>query len=233
MPYNSLRTKLIAVIHHHNDELSLENARMADAAGFDGVSLIHMQGLDELIDRPSVRIKSEFPELAVIANRLTTPPELVVPRDLALGLDGTWVDNPGVSSNGFTPVTDIYREAFDRARRINGNYQFFGSVAFKTQQPEPSDDHAATAAQKASALGWVATTSGPATGIAPDLQKLRTMRHRIPQGDMAVASGVTPENAADISLFVDWIFISTGISKDFHTFDPEKMRKVRAATIIR
>jgi hypothetical protein len=233
MPYNSLRTKLVAVIHHHNDELSLENARMADAAGFDGVALIHMQGLDELIDRPSVRIKNEFPELAVIANRLTTPHELVVPRDLALGLDGSWVDNPGVSSEGFAPVAETYKEAFNRARRINENYQFFGSVAFKTQQPEPSDDHAALAAQKASGLGWVATTSGPQTGIAPDLKKLRTMRHRIPYGDFAVASGVTPENAADISLFVDWIFVSTGISQDFHTFDLEKMRKVRAATIIR
>ncbi len=233
MPYNSLRTKLIAVIHHHDDELSLENARMADAAGFDGVSLIHMQGLDELIDRPAVRIKRAFPDLKVIANRLTTPPELIVPRDTALGLDGSWVDNPGVSSEGCAPVSAIFNGAVSWARRFHHNYLFFGSVAFKTQQPEPSDDHAATAAQKAAALGWVATTSGPATGVAPDVKKLRAMRHRIPNADLAVASGVTPENAADISLFVDWIFVSTGISKDFHTFDPEKMRKVRAATIIR
>ncbi|MNU37276.1 hypothetical protein D3C71_259290 [compost metagenome] len=232
MPYNSLRTKLIAVIHHHNDELSLDNARMADAAGFDGVSLIHMQGLDELIDRPAVRIKRAFPDLKVIANRLTTPPELIVPRDTALGLDGSWVDNPGVSSEGCTPVTEVFNEAFSRARRSYHNYLFFGSVAFKTQHPEPSDDHAALAASKAAGFGWVPTTSGPATGIAPDLQKLRTMRHRVPNVDLAVASGVTPENAADISLFVDWIFVSTGISKDFHTFDPDKMRKVRAATIV-
>lgn len=232
MPYNSLRTKLIAVIHHHNDELSLENARMADAAGFDGVSLIHMQGLDELIDRPAVRIKREFPELRVIANRLTTPPELVVSRDTALGLDGSWVDNPGVSSEGCAPVSEVFNEAFSTARRNHHNYLFFGSVAFKTQQPEPSNDHAALAASKAAGFGWIPTTSGPATGVAPDLQKLRTMRHRIPNVDFAVASGVTPENAADISLFVDWIFVSTGISKDFHTFDPDKMRKVRAATIV-
>ncbi len=206
---------------------------MAVAAGFDGVSLIHMEGLDELIDRPAVRIKTEFPELKVIANRLTTPPELVVPRDVALGLDGTWVDNPGLSSQGETSVTEIYKETFSRALRADNSYLFFGSVAFKTQHPEPTNDHAAIAAWKAEGLGWIPTTSGPATGIAPDLQKLRTMRHRIPNGDLAVASGVTPENAADISLFVDWIFVSTGISKDFHTFDIEKMRKVREATIIR
>jgi Predicted TIM-barrel enzyme len=232
MPFNKLATKLIAVIHHSDDALSIENARMADEAGFDGVCLIHMDGFDELIDRPAMQIKRDFPRLKVIANRLTTPPDLIVERDLALGLDGSWVDNPGVSSNGYSAVAERYRLAYQYARSVNMNYLFFGSVAFKTQRPEPSDEHAADAATKAAVLGWIATTSGPATGIAPDLQKLRTMRHRIPNSDFAVASGVTPENAADISLLVDWILVSTGISKDFHTFDLEKMKKLKAATLL-
>jgi hypothetical protein len=232
MPFNKLYTNLIAVIHHRDDETSLENARIADATGFNGVCLIHMQGYDELIDRPAVRIKNECPGLKVFANRLDTPPHLVVPRDLALGLDGSWVDNPGVSSKGLNPVAGIYRESVYKARQQNPDYLFFGSVAFKTQQPEPTDDAAAVAALKAAELGWIATTSGPATGIAPDIKKLRAMRHRIPDSDMAVASGVSPENIVEIAPLVDWILVSTGISHDFHTFDPVKMHKLREATVV-
>ncbi|NTF16989.1 hypothetical protein G6L37_00920 [Agrobacterium rubi] len=232
MPFNSLKTNLVAVIHHRDDETSLENAGKASTAGFEGVALIHMDGFDELIDRPAVRIKNQFPHLKVYANRLTTPPELVVPRDVALGLDGSWVDNPGVSSAGYEPVSDIYQSTFTTALRANRNFRFFGSVAFKTQKPEPDDEHAALAALKAHFNGWTVTTSGTATGIAPDLAKLRAMRHRIPTGDLAVASGVTPDNASDIALFVDWILVSTGISLDFHTFDLEKMQKLRAATLL-
>lgn len=233
LPFDSLKTNLIAVIHHRDDETSMENAGKASVAGFEGVALIHMQGFDELIDRPSVRIKERFPHLKVYANRLTTPPELVVPRDMALGLDGSWVDNPGVSSAGYEPVADIYQSTLSAAWRANKEFRFFGSVAFKTQRPEPDNEHAAMAALKAYHNGWTVTTSGTATGVAPDLAKLRAMRHGIPEGDLAVASGVTPENAADISLFVDWILVSTGISEDFHTFDLEKMHKLRAATHFR
>jgi len=233
LPFNSLKTNLIAVIHHRDDETSVENAGKASDAGFEGVALIHMQGFDELIDRPSVSIKNQFPHLKVYANRLTTPPELVVPRDMALGLDGSWVDNPGVSSAGYEPVADVYQGTLAAAWSRNRDFRFFGSVAFKTQRPEPDDEHAALAAWNAHQNGWTVTTSGTATGIAPDLAKLRAMRHRIPEGDLAVASGVTPENASDIALFVDWILVSTGISQDFHTFDLEKMRRLRVATQLR
>jgi Predicted TIM-barrel enzyme len=233
MPYNDLRTNLVAVIHHRDDELSLQNAAKAYEAGFEAVAMIHMEGLDELIDRPSLRIKKEFPRLKVFANRLTTPPHLVVPRDRALGLDGSWVDNPGVSSAGYEHPYEIYRDTVAQARWENPDFKFFGSVAFKTQKPEPDNDHAALAAWRAEGLGWVVTTSGPATGVAPDLGKLRAMRHRIPNAELAVASGVTPENARDISLFVDWILVSTGISADFHTFDLAKMRSLREAADLR
>lgn len=233
MPFNSLKTNLIAVIHHRDDETSLANAKKAHDAGFEGVALIHMDGIDELIDRAAVRIKRELPDLKVIANRLTTPPELVIQRDLALGLDGSWVDNPGVYSDTVEPVAQIYSDTFRAAKWRNEQYMFFGSVAFKTQRHEPDNDAAATAAWRAEGFGWIVTTSGPATGVAPDIAKLRAMRHRIPQGDLAVASGVTPENAADISLFVDWILVSTGISEDFYTFDLQKMQRLRKATLMR
>lgn len=232
MPYNSLYTNLVAVIHHRDDETSLENARIAQATGFDGVCLIHMDGYDELIDRPAVRIKNELSGLKVIANRLTTPPHLVVARDVALGLDGSWVDNPGVSSTKIHPVSGIYSDSFYKARAKNPDYLFFGSVAFKTQRPEPSDDAAAIAAVRAADLGWIVTTSGPATGIAPDISKLRTMRHRIPESDLAVASGISPENITQVAPLVDWILVSTGISRDFHTFNPVKMNQLREATLV-
>ena len=228
LPYDSMATKLIAVIHHRDDETTLLNARLAEEAGFEGVALIHMEGIDELIDRPAVAILETVPTLLVITNRLTTPPHLAIARDAAIGVDGSWADNPGIYHDRYDEQYWVYKLAVERARRCKPAFRFFSSVAFKTHALTETDQQGAESAWRAEAARWIPTTSGPSTGVAPDVGKLRAMRHRIDQGaHLAVASGVTPENAADISLFVDWIFVSTGISKDFHHFDAGKMKKLR------
>ena len=226
MPFNTMETKLIAVIHHHDDATTMRNAEMVAKAGYEGVALIHMDGRDELIDKPAAHLKSAFPHLKVIANRLDTPAELVVARDAALGLDGSWVDNPGVYSDAIDPVAHVYHAALLDIRKTRP-FHFFGSVAFKTQRVDPDP---AAAALSAAARGWIPTTSGTRTGSPPDIDKLRSMRLAIPHAEFAVASGVDPSNAELISLYVDWILVSTGISEDFHNFDPLKVRALREAT---
>lgn len=218
--------KLIAVIHYRDDATSLANADIAVAAGFEGVCLIHMNGQDELIEDAAVAIKKRHEGLLVITNRLAMHPVDMIKRDAALGLDGSWADNPGVSSKGITPLASEIEDAVFKAREIKPDFLFFGSVAFKTQLHDPDP---ATAAVKAKNLGWIATTSGPATGIAPDEDKLERMKTAIASFDLAVASGITPENAATLCEHVDWVLVSTGISATFYDFEPLKAAALRAA----
>lgn len=221
--------KLIAVIHHEDAAISTRNAEIARDAGYEGVALINMRGLDATIDRPAHTIKNAMPSMLVIANRLTTPAQYVVDRDVELGLDGSWVDNPGVYSHRrFEEQTYRYAEGVDRARKVNPDFLFFASVAFKTQDVDPNPQEAASIA---AGLKWIPTTSGTATGIAPQIEKLRDMKNALlPKQELAVASGVSPENGSRIALYVDWIFVATGISKSFLEFDEEKARLLREAT---
>ena len=218
--------KLIAVIHYLDDETSMRNAEIVEAAGYDGVCLIHMRGLDDLIETSAIAIKARFPHLVVISNRLANDPVDMILRDAELGLDGSWCDNPGVSSKGVTPLASRIEDALLELRRTKPDFLFFGSVAFKTQEHDPDP---ATAAVKAKNLGWIATTSGTATGIAPDEEKLERMKTAIASFDLAVASGITPDNAQILCPHVDWVLVSTGISASFYEFDAEKAGALRVA----
>ena len=47
---------------------------------------------------------------------------------------------------------------------------------------------------------------------------------------LAIASGITPENVLEYVAYVDYFLVATGISRDFHHLDPEKMAAL--ATIL-
>lgn len=220
-------TKLIAVIHYRDDATALRNAALVAAVGYEGVCLIHMEGRDDLIEDVAVEIKNTHPGLVVITNRLSMHPVDMIRRDHALGLDGSWADNPGVSSRGITALASEIEDTLMDIRKSKPDFLFFGSVAFKTQAHDPDP---ATAAVKAKNLGWIATTSGPATGVAPDEDKLERMKTAIASFDLAVASGITPDNAPVLCEHVDWVLVSTGISSNFHEFDPVLTAALRAAT---
>jgi len=216
-------SKVIAVIHHISNEVTLQNAAIARAAGAAGVALIQMQARDVELDEPARVLRALYPAstgFTIGCNRLATLPEDAIREDFALGLDFAWVDNPGVSSLG---VTGEARRLTNTLAKLPGPFLFFGSVAFKTQRPEPLP---AVAAIYAANLGWVVTTSGVATGVAPDCEKLRAMKEAIGCRPLAVASGVTPANVDSIAPFVDFILVATGVSEDFHHLSPSLLRSV-------
>ena len=72
----------------------------------------------------------------------------------------------------------------------------------------------------------VVTTSGRATGEAASIQKIAQMRAECSNVAMALASGVTPTNAASYLPFVDCFMVATGVSPpgDFYNFDPLQLR---------
>lgn len=219
--------RIMAVIHHRDDATSHANAALAAAKGCHGVFFIHMQARDALIDAPAVAAKRAFPELIVGTNRLSTHPCAALRRDVELGLDATWCDNPGVYSHSVEPLALTIADELDRIRRTNPDHLYFGSVAFKTQSEDPDPPAAAVAAAD---LGWIATTSGVATGSAPDPEKLRSMKAALGDRPLAVASGVDPDNVTVLGPHLDWVLVATGVSKDFYSFDPDRLgRLVRRA----
>lgn len=112
------------------------------------------------------------------------------------------------------------------AARVTSGWEgmYFGGVAFKKQRPVADAD-----LDRAAQLGadWldVVTTSGLATGQAPDLAKIARFRAAIGDRPLALASGITPDNASQFASDVDCFLVATGINHpgDFYNIDPARL----------
>jgi len=71
----------------------------------------------------------------------------------------------------------------------------------------------------------VVTTSGVATGQAADMTKITDFRRGLGQSPLAIASGITPDNAAAYAANVDCFLVATGINRtgDFYNIDPARL----------
>ena len=74
----------------------------------------------------------------------------------------------------------------------------------------------------------VVTTSGVATGSAADLSKIETFRKSCGERAIALASGISPENAASYLGLVDCFMVATGINieGDFYNIAPKRLEKL-------
>lgn len=200
-------------------ELAYANAEMAFRNGCMGVFVISMDGRDDQVTPVAREIKRRHPKGLVGVNFLRTAADLAVRHSISNGLDATWSDAPGVSS---AVVTDK-AQGVAAILRQHPEHLFFGSVAFKYQPEEPDPPAAALAANR---LGMIATTSGTATGSPPEASKLFAMRRALGLAPLAVASGITPDNAYELGRFLTHVLVATGISKNFHEFDENELRKL-------
>jgi predicted TIM-barrel enzyme len=77
----------------------------------------------------------------------------------------------------------------------------------------------------------VVTTSGPATGMEADDRKIGTFRNATGDAPLALASGVTPENAGRYAE-ADAFLVATGINHDgnFYDIDPARLRRLLSVT---
>lgn len=108
---------------------------------------------------------------------------------------------------------------------------YFGGVAFKTQRGH-SLDEAAAAANIARDYMDVVTTSGPATGTPPNLDKVKVMRDALGTYPLALASGLDLHNLDGFLPHVDAFLVATGLSRNFFNLDRDLVarfvEKVRA-----
>lgn len=209
------------VIHYLSSELALEQVAVARDCGADGVFLISHYGNDEDLVAVAARAKQVHPGLKVGINLLSQDAARACEWAEGLKLDMVWADDMGVDSRGGNAMA----EALSRFAKVNPSIQLFASVAFKYRPPEPDP---AQAASQALRLGFIPTTSGPATGIAPDVRKISDMSVAT-GGQLAIASGMTPENVSFYAPFLSHILVSTGIGLDEHRIDPQRLRALIAS----
>ena len=212
----SAMPQIYPVIHHLDKATTLAQARLAQDAGADGVFLISHNGKDsELLEIIHV-IQKAHPGLRVGINLLQSTPIAAVSIAAIYGAEMAWIDTAGVSGASPTArqLAAHVQEMPDAARP-----EVFVGVAFKYQPLEPNPSAAAC---NALALGFIPTTSGPATGMAPEVEKIQRMS-KATGGRLAVASGMDLKNVHLFAPHLSHILVATGVSLDEHHFDFERL----------
>lgn len=205
---------VLPVIHVEYEYQVLENAETAFDAGCDGVFLIaHGTMSHKMLLRISKKTEEKFPGRWVGVNCLDLEAVEVfreVPKDTA----GIWVDNARIDER---EAKQIQAESVRKMRKKSGcKALYFGGVAFKYQR---SVEDAGKAARIAAKFMDVVTTSGPGTGHAAPVDKIRTMKEALGDSPLAIASGITPENVGDYLPWTDCFLVATGISKNVKWLD--------------
>lgn len=203
------------VIHYLNRDLALEEVWVARSCGADGVFLISHQGDDYELIEVAAEAKLKYPDFRIGINLLSQDPIFACNQAREAGLDMVWADDMGVDSRGGNPVAEYLAHFASN----NQSIQLFASVAFKYRPHEPNPPLAATMAQR---LGFLPTTSGSATGSAPEVQKIADMSAAT-GGQLAIASGMTPKNVRDYAPYLSHILVATGVGLDEYRIDPDRL----------
>lgn len=211
--------KLFPVIHYKDIETSKKNLKICIDEGCHGVFLINMHQ-DETELNESLILAREMggKDFMVGVNRLGCDNETIaeyIKHDKLV--DAYWVDNPGLSADLIESSVYMFTKALDERKNNTPNFEFYGSVAFKTQKKESKPW---LAAKIAKTYRWIPTTSGIGTGIAADYDKIESMKSAIEDYPLAITSGITPFNIDVYLPVADHFLAATGISQDFYNFDP-------------
>ncbi len=211
------RKVVLPVIHVESEGQAMENAFIAFEAGADGIFLInHDYDCGHLL-KVFQAVRDKFPGWWVGLNCLDLYPDEVFDV-IGNDVNGVWVDNAFVDE---TKEVQGYPE-YVKQKRLRARWLglYFGGVAFKYQREVEDLEKAVEIAKN---YVDVITTSGPGTGLAADVGKIKRMRKAAGNFPLAVASGITPENVADYLPYVDAFLVATGISKDFYNLEPVKV----------
>lgn len=183
-----LKRRFFVVIHTIANGLlhAMEEAELARTAGADGIFLIpdYAKGDKRASTNEQFsyleRLQERMPSFPIGVNFLVGP-KTIVPRIYSVQPDLYQTDSSSVAG-------------LDRSKLPHT--EFFIAVAFKYSRNVhltgvPLKEHC----EKVSAVADVPTTSGDATGVEADLNKIREIRSYLPQNKrLGIASGVTEQN---------------------------------------
>ena len=217
---------ILPVIHVLDDARTAANIDHIIDAGLKGCFLInHDFGIDAFL--PVLKaIRGRYPDFWIGVNFLAVTglkafPILADLDERGVRIDAYWADDARIDESAFTQEEADNIAATRTACGWEGLY--FGGTAFKKQRPVDPKDYA-RAAGIAGGFMDVVTTSGIATGHSADLGKLAEFRGALPDRPIALASGITPDNATDYDM-VDCFMVATGINfeNDFYNIDPARL----------
>ncbi len=223
---------VLPVIHVLENSQAEANVKLALDGGCKGVFLInHDFEPDRFL--PIIRhVRNRFPNLWMGINFLAVTGKDAFPMLADLQADGVavdayWADDARIDERR---ARDDQIEAEEIAAIRNScgwNGLYFGGTAFKKQREVDPDDYVISA-EIASQYMDVVTTSGVATGHSADLEKIETFRKACGDTALALASGITPENAHLYAPLVDCFMVATGINAegDFYNIDPPRLDKL-------
>ncbi len=203
--------KFYPVIHVYKDEDAIEDVSVALNNGADGVFLISHVGRNAELLRLAKNIKSVgYRDFLIGVNLLGENAVDAIRLASANALDAVWTDY-------FDFDISVYY-ALKEAK--NRPFQHFGGFDFKYQTPM-AHYRARTAIEYVDVL----TTSGPATGHPPTLDKLNSIRQHIDDFPLAVASGMNDENVKVLRQAADIFLVATSICDENERLDSEKVRR--------
>ncbi len=220
---------ILPVVHSLDQAQTERNVQIAMQEGASGVLLInHDISVDAFL--PIIRsTRRRFPALWMGVNFLSVTGRDAFPilGDLQrddIQVDAYWADDARIdetrSAQDQAEAAEI--QAVREGSGWNGLY--FGGTCFKKQR-EVAPEFAEVSARIGTSWMDVVTTSGIATGFAPELSKIEDFRRGVGNAPLALASGITAENAPLFARLVDCFIVGTGINYkgDFHNFDPDKV----------
>jgi len=222
------------VIHVLDFGQAARNVALAVAAGAAGVFLInHDFEMTRLV--PVLRqVRDRWPGLWLGVNFLAVTGREAFPvlgRLQAEGyaIDAYWADDARIDER---EAVQAEAEEIAQIRADSGwTGMYFGGVAFKKQRPVAAAQYRRSA-QIALPFMDVVTTSGIATGHEADDTKIADFRAGLGDAPLALASGVTPGNAARYGREVDCFLVATGINRagDFYNIDPARLEALLDVT---
>lgn len=223
---------VLPVIHVLDSPRTLRNVQMLLEAGAQGCFLINHDFEPEKF-LPIIRdTRSAFPSLWMAVNFLAVTGEHAFPilgqlQSEGCQVDAYWADDACIDEDG----ANVEAKTIAAARSKSGwDGLYFGGTAFKKQRAvDPS--RYGDAAREACPFMDVITTSGVATGEEADLGKIETFRAAIGERPLALASGISPENAESYA-DVDCFMVATGINEpgNFYDIDPNRLDALMSIT---
>lgn len=214
---------VLPVIHYCDNDNTWMQAEIAYKSGANGVFLISHSAEDSLLAPLAQKIKQENWQINGVPfkiglNLLSTAALEAFDTVRDYQLDALWLDYAGVNSSGLSSLAEKLLVKMKDSPHID----VFASVAFKYQATE---DFPAQAALVAKNNGFIPTTSGTKTGVAPTVEKIRSMSEAT-GGILAVASGMTVENVSQYAPYLSHILVSTGISSSEFEFDENALKEL-------
>ena len=224
-----MNPKIFPVVHYLDRATAFSEADKAAQGGADGIFLIahpsarmspgEAQALDRELLAIGVDIQANLANFPIGINLLSTAPIIAAESAIQQGYWMVWGDDMGVDSTGVNQTG----QQIAAAKASHGSpIEVFASVAFKYRRAEPDPAQAAAMALSA---GFIPTTSGSATGNAPEVAKIASISEAT-KGVLAIASGMTPENIALFAPYLSHVLVATGIAIDEHRLDASRLRQL-------